>query len=193
MLTGRARFAEHYPTPTGTLHAAVLRSPHAHADIVAIDVAKANAMPGVRAVYTGEDIKSISDQKLNEWALAVDRVRFVGEAVAVVLASDRYLAEDALDQVVVEYKVLEPVIDATEAAKEGAVLVHEAAGTNVMSDRNFIYGDPDKAFAEADQTVSLELEYPRNSLTPIEGFVTLVGREEGHGSQNGRILVGSTL
>jgi 2-furoyl-CoA dehydrogenase large subunit len=181
LLTGRARFADHYPTPTGTLHAAVLRSPHAHADIVAIDVAKANAMPGVRAVYTGEDIKAISDpflvivkQKLNEWALAVDRVRFVGEAVAVVLASDRYLAEDALDQVVVEYKVLEPVIDATEAAKEGAVLVHEAAGTNVMSDRNFIYGDPDKAFAEADQTVSLELEYPRNSLTPIEGFVAMV-------------------
>ncbi len=127
LLTGRARFADHYPTPTGTLHAAVLRSPHAHADIVAIDLAKAKALPGVRAVYTGEDIKAISDpflvivkQPLNEWALAVDRVRFVGEAVAVVLASDRYLAEDALDQIVVEYKILKPVIDATEAASHGA-------------------------------------------------------------------------
>ena len=99
LLTGRARFADHYPVPAGTLHAAILRSPHAHADIVAIDTAKAAAMPGVRAVYTGEDIKAISDpflvivkQPLNEWALAVERVRFVGEA-----------------------------------AKEGAVLVHEAA------------------------------------------------------------------
>ena len=181
LLTGRARFADHYPTPTGTLHAAILRSPHAHADIVAIDVTKAEALPGVRAVYTGEDIKAVSDpflvivkQPLNEWALAVDRVRFVGEAVAVVVAKDRYLAEDALDQIVVDYKVLTPVIDATEAAKEGAVLVHEAAGSNLLSDRNFIYGDPDKAFAEADETVSLALEYPRNSLTPIEGFVAMV-------------------
>ena len=181
LLTGRARFADHYPTPAGTLHAAVLRSPHAHADIVAIDMAKAEALPGVRAVYTGKDLQAISDpflvivkQPLNEWALAVDRVRFVGEAVAVVLASDRYLAEDALDHIVVDYKVLKPVIDATEAAKEGAVLVHEAAGTNLLSDRNFIYGDPEKAFAEADETISLELEYPRNSLTPIEGFVAMV-------------------
>ena len=61
LLTGRARFADHYPVPKGTLHAAVLRSPHASAEIVSIDVSKAEALPGVRAVYTGEDIKAISD------------------------------------------------------------------------------------------------------------------------------------
>lgn len=181
LLTGRARFADHYPVAPGTLHAAVLRSPHASADIVSIDTAKATTQRGVHAVYTGKDIQEISDpflvivkQPLNEWALAIDRVRFVGEAVAVVLASDRYTAEDALDHIDVQYTVREPVIDAEEAAKEGAKLVHEAAGTNVMSDRNFIYGDPDKAFAEAEETVSLKLEYPRNSLTPIEGFVAMV-------------------
>lgn len=181
LLTGRARFADHYPVPKGTLHAAILRSPHASAEIVSIDVSKAEALPGVRAVYTGEDIKAISDpflvivkQPLNEWALAVERVRFVGEAVAVVVARDRYIAEDALDLVEVNYNVLKPIIDAQEATVEGAPLVHADAGTNVMSDRNFIYGDPEKAFAEADQTVSLKLEYPRNSLTPIEAFVAIV-------------------
>ena len=148
LLTGRARFADHYPVPKGTLHAAVLRSPHASAEIVSIDVSKAEALPGVRAVYTGEDIKAISDpflvivkQPLNEWALAVERVRFVGEAVAVVVAKDRYIAEDALDLVEVNYNVLKPIIDAQEATAEGAPLVHADAGTNVMSDRNFIYGD----------------------------------------------------
>ncbi|NKB20766.1 MAG: molybdopterin-dependent oxidoreductase [Alphaproteobacteria bacterium] len=181
LLTGRARFADHYPVPQGTLHGAVLRSPHASAEIVSIDVSKAEALPGVRAVYTGEDIKAISDpflvivkQPLNEWALAVDRVRFVGEAVAVVVARDRYIAEDALDLVEVTYNALTPIIDAEAATAEGAPLVHVDAGTNVMSDRNFIYGDPEKAFADADQTVSLKLEYPRNSLTPIEAFVAIV-------------------
>ena len=181
LLTGRARFADHYPVRKGTLHAAVLRSPHASAEIVSIDISHAMSLPGVRAVYTGEDIKAISDpflvivkQPLNEWALAVDRVRFVGEAVAVVVARDRYIAEDALDLIEVTYNVLKPIIDAEAATAENSPLVHNDAGTNVMSDRNFIYGDPEKAFSDADQTVSLKLEYPRNSLTPIEAFVAIV-------------------
>ncbi len=181
LLTGRARFADHYPVPKGTLHGAVLRSPHASAEIVSIDVSKAEALPGVRAVYTGTDIQAISDpflvivkQPLNEWALAVDRVRFVGEAVAVVVARDRYIAEDALDLVEVTYNVHTPIIDAEAATADDAPLVHADAGTNIMSERNFIYGDPEKAFADADQTVYLKLEYPRNSLTPIEAFVAIV-------------------
>ena len=181
LLTGRARFADHYPVRKGTLHAAVLRSPHASAEIVSIDISQAMSLPGVRAVYTGEDIKAISDpflvivkQPLNEWALAVDRVRFVGEAVAVVVTRDRYIAEDALDLIEVTYNVLKPIIDAEAATAENSPLVHNDAGTNVMSGRNFIYGDPEKAFSDADQTVSLKLEYPRNSLTPIEAFVAIV-------------------
>ncbi len=181
LLTGRARFADHYPVPRGTLHAAILRSPHASAEIVSIDVSKAAALRGVSAVFTGEDIKAVSDpflvivkQPLNEWALAFDRVRFVGEAVAVVVASNRYIAEDALDLIDVTYKILAPVIDAEEATTAAAPLVHQDAGSNVMSERNFIYGDPENAFQEADHTISLKLEYPRNSLTPIEGFVTIV-------------------
>jgi len=181
LLTGRARFADHYPVPPGTLYAAVLRSPHASADIVSIDSSMAEAIPGVRAVYTGAEIQAISDpflvivkQPLNEWGLAVKRVRFVGEAVAVIIARDRYLAEDALDKINVVYNVLSPIIRAEEAAIDGSTLVHEEAGTNVMSDRNFIYGDPDKAFRDADHKIALKMEYPRNSLTPIEAFVVLV-------------------
>jgi 2-furoyl-CoA dehydrogenase large subunit len=181
LLTGRARFADHYPVPSGTLHAAVLRAPHASAEITAIDADDARALPGVTAIYTGKDIQAISDpymvivkQPLNEWALAVDVVRFVGEAVAVVVAKDRYVAEDALDLIKVDYKVLTPIIGAEAATADGAPLVHQAVGTNVMSDRSFTYGDPAAAFADADEVVSITLEYPRNSLTPIEGFVAVV-------------------
>ncbi|MEE8333117.1 MAG: molybdopterin cofactor-binding domain-containing protein, partial [Alphaproteobacteria bacterium] len=116
----------------------------------------------------------IVKQPLDEWALAEGRVRFVGEAVAVVLASDRYLAEDAVDHIDVAYDVLPPVLDPERAAADNENLVHEDAGTNLMSSRDFTYGDPDAAFAEADRTVSLKIDYPRNSLTPIEGFVVLV-------------------
>ncbi|MEE8334560.1 MAG: xanthine dehydrogenase family protein molybdopterin-binding subunit, partial [Alphaproteobacteria bacterium] len=82
LLTGRARFADHYPTPTGTLHAAILRSPHASAQITSIDVSRAESQPGVAAVLTGADIRAMSDpfmvivkQPLDEWALAEGRVR----------------------------------------------------------------------------------------------------------------------
>jgi 2-furoyl-CoA dehydrogenase large subunit len=181
LLTGRARFADHYPTSAGTLHAAILRSPHAAAEIVSIDVGAALKQPGVVAVYTGKDIQAVTDPYIvivkaapDEWPLAIGSVHYTGQPVAIVLATDRYRAEDALDHIAVEYRQRTPAIDARAAAAEGATLVHESTGTNVISDRHFKYGDPEKAFAEADRTISLEIEYPRNSLTPIEGFVALV-------------------
>ena len=92
--------------PAGTLHAHVVRSPHPHADIVRIDVAEALAQDGVWAVITGEDVKKISDPFLvalkapvHQWSLAVGRVRYVGEPVALVVAESRYLAEDAAELV----------------------------------------------------------------------------------------------
>jgi len=180
LLTGTARFADHYPTPAGTLHAAILRSPHAHADIVSIDTSAAEAQPGVTAVLTGEDIKAHTDpyivivkQPLDEWSLATDRVRYTGQPVAVVLATDRYRAEDALEHIAVTYKPLQAVIDPDAAAADGAPLIHPGAGTNMVSERSFRYGDPETAFAEADKTVSIRIHYPRNSLTPIEGFVVM--------------------
>lgn len=180
LLTGRALFTDDQPVRPGTMHAAILRSPHAHAEIAAIDAAKARARPGVVAVLTGKEIKEDTDpflivlrQPMDQWCLAVDRVRFVGEAVAVVIASDRYIAEDALDDIKVDYKPLPAVIKTLDAVKDGAPLLHPGVGSNVPSTRHFNYGDPDKAFAEADRIVELTIDYPRNSQTPLEGYVVV--------------------
>ncbi len=180
LLTGRALFSDDLPTRTATLHAAVLRSPHAHAEIASIDTAKALAQPGVAAVLTGADVEAMSEpfqtvlrQPMHHWCVAVDRVRYVGEPVAVVVAADRYQAEDALDLVDVEYRALDPIVDPEEAALDGAPQLYGDIGSNVVSTRDFTYGDPEKAFAEADRTVSLKVRYPRNSQTPLEGFVAV--------------------
>ena len=104
LLRGRGRYADDLPVSPRTLNAAILRSPHAHAEIEKIDIAQARSMPGVAAVITGEDVSQHCDpflvalrQPLHQWPLAVGRVRYVGEPVAVVVADDRYLAEDAVD------------------------------------------------------------------------------------------------
>jgi len=180
LLSAQALFCDDLATRPDTLHAAILRSPHAHAEIVSIDTSAALAQKGVVAVLTGKEIKEDSDpflivlrQPMDQWSLAIDRVRFVGESVAVVIAKDRYLAEDALDHIKVAYKSLPAVIDPLEAAKEGAPLVHPAVGSNVPSTRHFSYGDPDKAFKEADRVIELTVDYPRNSQTPLEGYVVV--------------------
>src|SRR5260370_26795300 len=101
LLSGRGRYADDLPIPVGTLHAHVIRSPHAHAQIRRVDAAKALALDGVWAVITGEDIRKLSDPfmaavktPLHQWTLAVERVRYVGEPVALVVADSRYLARD---------------------------------------------------------------------------------------------------
>ncbi|MDA1325004.1 MAG: molybdopterin-dependent oxidoreductase [Proteobacteria bacterium] len=186
LLMGKAQFSDHLPTRAGTLHAAILRSPHAHATIKAIDTSKAEQLPGVVAVMTGEDVRKMSEAFLivlrapiNQWALAVEKVRYVGEPVALVIARDQYLAEDALAHITVDYETLQPIIDQELAIRPDAPQVHEAVGSNVVSTRDFIYGDPDKAFAEADKIVSLTTRYPRNSQTPLEGFVVTADYHSG--------------
>ena len=178
LLRGVAHYADDFPVRRDTLHAAMLRSPHAHAEILSIDASRALARPGVRAVITGEDVRARTDPFLNAvkqpmklWSLAVDRVRYVGEALALVVAEDRYKAEDALDHIDVAYRPLDPIVDPVEAAAEGAAPIHPEAESNVMSSRVFRYGDPEAAFAEADHVLDLTIDFPRSSHTPIEGFV----------------------
>lgn len=175
LLRGRGRYADDLGVSAGTLHAAVLRSPHAHAELLAVDASAALALPGVRAVLTGADVQRWSQpfvvgvkQPMKHWALAVDRVRYTGEPVAVVVAQDRYLAEDALDLIRVDYRPLPALIDIDAACAADAPLLHEAVGSNVVSDRSFRYGDPEAAFASAAHRVALTVHYPRNSCTPIE-------------------------
>ena len=180
LLVGRGRFADDLGEGPGTGHAAVLRSPHAHAEIAGIDAAGALSKLEVVTVLTGEDVAAWSKpfiagvrQPMRHHALAVDRVRYAGEPVAVVVARDRYAAEDALERIEIEYRELDPVMDPVAAIAPGAPLLHPEAGTNVASDRRFRYGDPDTAFASADHRIGISVRYPRNACTPIEGFVVV--------------------
>lgn len=194
LLTGRGRYGDDAPVRIDTLHAAVLRSPHAHARLLSVRAERAEAMPGVRAVLTGVDVQRWSKpfivgvkQPMELWALAVDKVRYVGEPVAVVIAESRYLAEDALELLEADYAPLPAVVDIESAAAEGAPVLHERVGSNVVSDRSFCYGDPDSAFSAAPHRVALSVHYPRNSCTPIETAVVIaeyVSEQDGYDIQS---------
>jgi 2-furoyl-CoA dehydrogenase large subunit len=177
LVSGRGRYIDDLGVRRGTLHAAILRSPHAHAFIRAVDASAARAAPGVAAVLTGAEVTALSASlvvavkaPVQCWPIAVDRVRYVGEPVAVVVASDRYRAEDALELITVDYEQLPAVVDPRAALDPAQPILHEALRPNVASDRSFRYGDPERAFAEAPRKVSVEIAYPRNSCTPIETY-----------------------
>ena len=180
LLSGRGRYADDLAVPTGSLHAHVIRSPHAHATIAGIDAAAALEREGVWAVITGEDVRKLSDPflialkaPLDQWSLAVGRVRYVGEPVALVVAESRYLAEDAAELVHVDYETLPAVIDPRAACVADAPILHPAARTNEVSVRRFSYGDPKGAFAQAHARVALTSEFPRQSFTPMECYVVV--------------------
>lgn len=177
LLRGLGQFADDLAAPPGVAHAAFLRSPLAHGEIRSIDVAAARAMPGVFAVITGADVAAhcdafIAGVKIDapQYALAVDRVRYVGEPVAIVVARDRYLAEDALDAIAVDYVPLPAVVAPRDAAATDAPKLHAGTAGNVVHERAFRYGDPEAAFAGAMHTVEITTDYPRNSCTPIECY-----------------------
>ena len=180
LLRGQGRYGDEVPTPPGTLYAAIVRSPHPHARLKAVDSSRALEMDGVHGVLTGEDVRQWAlpfpvgvRQPMEHWCLAVDKVRYVGEPVAVVIAENRYLAEDALSGVTVDYETLPVAVDTEFAIESGAAILHEKVGGNVVSDRTFRYGDPETAFAEADRQVSIKVRFPRSSCMPIECYVVL--------------------
>jgi 2-furoyl-CoA dehydrogenase large subunit len=186
LLTGRGRFFDDTATPAGTLHAAILRSPHGHAAITAIDTAKAAALPGVAAVLTGADIQALTSSlvvgvkaPIECWPIATDRVRYVGEPVAIVVAKDRYVAEDALDLIETRYEVLPAVVDPLEALQPGAAILHPGLKGNLASERRFLYGDPEGAFTGAAHRISIKTSYPRNACTPIETYGVLAEYDAG--------------
>lgn len=178
LLTGRGAYMDDLPVKTGTLHAAILRSPYAHAEIVSIDTGACLARPDVVAVITGmdmlaytENFKLAVDTPMEYRGLATDRVRFIGEPVAVVCATSRYLAEDALDDIKVEYRQLPAVIDPVAALANDATVIHPKIGSNLYSRHVFKHGDPDPVFASAERKIDFTMHYPRNSIPPIECFV----------------------
>jgi 2-furoyl-CoA dehydrogenase large subunit len=189
LLSGRGRYADDLPVPVGTLYAHVIRSPHAHADIVRIDAGRALEHDGVWAVLTGADIHKLSNPFLapvktpvQQWSLAVERARYVGEPVALVVAETRYIAEDAAELVEIEYAALPAVIDPVAACEKAAPLLHPQAGTNEVSVRDFRYGDTDTAFARADHRIAMTTTFPRLSFTPIECYVVIAQHNAAEGS-----------
>ncbi|WP_226042067.1 xanthine dehydrogenase family protein molybdopterin-binding subunit [Natrinema sp. DC36] len=183
ILTGEAEYI-HDITPENCLHMALVRSMHAHAEIVSIDTAEAEAHPDCELVLTAEDIKADYNPmptgvgrvatgeggepvELPEWALADEKVRFVGEPVVAVVASDRYAAEDIADLVDVEYEAMEAVADGM-AAREDEVVLHESVGSNVVDNERLEFGDPDAAFEDADHVVEGEYTWGRISGVPLE-------------------------
>jgi carbon-monoxide dehydrogenase large subunit len=167
-VTGRAVYGTDMTLP-GMLCGRLLRSPHAHARITGVDVGEAKRMPGVYAVITAQDLpaRRVGVALKDEWVLARDKVRFIGEPVAAVAATDEATAEAALKAIRVEYEELPAVFDAAEAMKPDAPLVHEdlgsyeqspyifrfmrpMAGTNIASHIKIRKGDAQKTLLEAD-------------------------------------------
>ena len=190
LLTGKARFVDDLTLP-GMVHASFVRSPHAHARIVEIDTADALALDGVLAVYTGEDLKHlrpmVSDGLPREELIAPprmplpsDKVRFVGEAVAVVVATSPYLAEDGRDLVDVTWDPLPVVVDPRQALQPDAPLLHESFGTNNCAHIADSAGDPERAFAEADHIVTKHFSHGRSTGAPI-GLRGVVAEFEAQG------------
>ncbi len=193
MITGRGRYVDDVQ-PLNLHYVAFLRSPHAHARIRGIDTSKAAALPGVVKVYTGKDFEGKigslpcgvnlpnSNQKTpNHPAMAVDRVRYVGEIVAAVVAKDRATAKDALELIEVHYEPLPAVADARKAVQPGAPLVHDDIENNTAFVWNLQTGEVEQAFRDAEVVVRQELVNQRlipNAMEPravVANFDTASG------------------
>jgi 2-furoyl-CoA dehydrogenase large subunit len=180
LLCGQGRFLDDLDPVPGTLVAAVVRSPHAHARIRSVDLSRARAHPGVAAVIGPDEVRETLrpfplavKTDMPYYPTAVDKVRYVGEPVAVVIASDRYLAEDAAELVRVDYEPLPAVVRTDAALAPEAPVLHEGVGNNVATDRTFTFGDVDAAFAGADRVVRGSYSFPRYSSTPMECYAVV--------------------
>ncbi len=180
LITGRASYTDDIKLP-GMLHAAILRSPYAHANITSIDASGAASQPGVVAVYTGADTDGVLNGMPCAWlipgsdlktpahpAIAKDKVRYVGDAVAVVVAETRYQAEDALEHIAVDYEPLAVVVSPKAAAQDGAPQLHEDVPNNVAFTWAVAGGDAGAAFADAAVTVSDTITLQRLIANPME-------------------------
>ncbi len=159
------------------------RSPHAHARILGIDSSAAAQVPGVLAVLTGKEVAAQVQpfieigpdvgQKIVDYPMAVDKVRYQGEPVAVIVAESKMAAEDAAELIQVDYEVLEPVLDADTALADRSLL-HEGAGTNRNWHGEFEYGDVEGAFKKAAYVVEIDrLHFHRFTSAPLENNVVI--------------------
>jgi CO/xanthine dehydrogenase Mo-binding subunit len=164
----------------GMLYAKVLRSSSPHARLLKVDASKAESLPGVVAVLTDADFGPDSDMELlygsmkgDQPVVAHDKVRYVGEPIAVIAAEDPVIAENALSLIDVEYEDLTPIFDPHGADAEGAPLVHDEFGTNVCSYFRLRHGDIKVGFAEADRVFEHCFYSPAAQQFPLEPHVTI--------------------
>ncbi|MBV9281690.1 MAG: xanthine dehydrogenase family protein molybdopterin-binding subunit, partial [Chloroflexi bacterium] len=178
-ITGEGNYIDDVVLP-GMAYVAILRSPYGHARIRSIDTEQAKNAPGVKAVFTGQDLQAASvgavpcgwilpDIKIpNHSALAVDKVRFQGDAVAAVAADSRSAAEDALELVEVDYEQLPAVVDPERAIEDGAPLLHDDIPNNITFRWSVSGGDVERAFREADRVIEQRLINQRLIPNAIE-------------------------
>ena len=180
LITGYGEFLEDIKLP-GMLYAVFVRSPVAHGKIVSIDTSEAENYPGVVAVFTARDLEGKVNDNPVAWIvpdsnqadvkrplLARDKVRFMGEPVAVVIAESRQAAYDAAELVYVDYEDLPAVVQADEAVKDGAPLVHEHVPNNIALKWHVKGGDVEKAFSEADRIIKQRIHVHRAAPVPLE-------------------------
>jgi len=171
LVTGQAVFLDDFELP-GTLHGRILRSPHPHALILNIDTRAAFRLPGVWAVITAADTPKIPFCHMpitpNKLPLRDEKVRFVGDEVAAVAASNPEVAEEALDLIRVEYEQLPAVFDVEEAMREGAPILHDDCPDNVATRFARKFGSPDEAMAQADHVFEDEFDLPRVASCSME-------------------------
>jgi len=189
LLTGQGRYIDDIDLPN-MLHAAVLRSSRPHAKIKSIDTRSAAALPGVIKVLTGADIAAttgalpcFANPPVEQHCVAIDRVRHVGEAVAVAVAESRYVAEDALERVDVQYEDLPTVGDPQEAIHStGDAVLHPGRGpSNVAMQRHFSFGNAQEDFARAAKIIKRRLRWPRSGAQPLETVGAVAEYDSGSG------------
>ncbi|MDQ0218704.1 xanthine dehydrogenase family protein molybdopterin-binding subunit [Peribacillus cavernae] len=177
LLTGQGKYIDDLGTPGNTAQAAIVRSSYPHAYIQSIDITEALSVPGVKGVITGKDVQTYLNPfsvgvstPVKYYPIAIDKVRYVGEPVAVVIAKNRYIAEDAAELVKVKYETLEPIVDIEKSIEEDAPILHENVGSNIANHRNFHYGNVDQAFNDADRIIKHKFNFPKYTATPIETY-----------------------
>ncbi len=189
LLTGHGRYVDDIEV-AGALHACFVRSPHAHARILAIDVEAASQMPGVVTIVTGKElarwttrqrmappIEGLQPTEMD--TLPLDKVRFQGDPLACIVATDRYLAEDALEQVQVDYDVLPAVTNMWQALDPACPRVDDALSSNLVSHQRAVHGDPQARQRQAHKTVESTFSMQRQTHLPIETRGCLAVWDEG--------------
>ena len=190
LLTGRGQFTDDLPLP-GVLYAGLVRSPYAHARIGRIDLSKVLERPGVVCTLTGDEVAELTNpvpnnlrapySEIEDYCMAVGKARYAGEVVAAIVTEDKYLAEDVLALVEVDYEPLDAVVDSEKAMESESALVHENVPSNLVWQGNYEYGDLEGAFREAALVVKERFYFHRFTSAPLENSVVVAdynGKEE---------------